>query len=74
MRFRLKAKVILRVVRDGFARFTRLVAETGNSDEDLVFHVQKRQLDDLPDRTGEPRIVRGCKLTLASRRAPCQAL
>lgn len=47
MTYRLKAKVLWRAVRDGFARFSRLVAETGNSDEDLVFRVQKSQLKEL---------------------------
>ena len=37
----LKAKILWRAVREGFARFSRLVAETGNSDEDLVFRIQK---------------------------------
>ena len=42
-RHRLKAKVLWRAVREWFARFSRFVAETGNSDEDLVFRIQKSQ-------------------------------
>lgn len=42
-RHRPEAKVLWRAVREWFARFSRLVAETGNSDEDLVFRVQKSQ-------------------------------
>jgi hypothetical protein len=39
----LKAKVLWRAVRGWFARFSRLIAETGNSDEDLVFRIRKSQ-------------------------------
>jgi hypothetical protein len=53
MTYRLKAMDLWRALRDGFARLTRVVAETGNSDEDLVFCVQKLRPDDLlASRTG----------------------
>ena len=47
MRYRLKTKLLWHAVRDGFARFSRFVAETGNSDEDLVFRVEKSQAKEL---------------------------
>ena len=53
MRYRLKARVLWRALRDAFARLSHLIAETGNSDEDLVFHVQNFEPEyPLSDRTG----------------------
>ena len=40
MTFRLNAQVMLRAVRDGLARLNGLLVETGNSEEDLVFHIR----------------------------------
>ena len=47
MTYRLKAKVLWAWFETVLAWFSRLVAETGNSDEDLVFRVQKSQPKEL---------------------------
>ena len=36
-----RAKDAWHVARDALARLNRLLAETGNSDDDLVFHVRR---------------------------------
>lgn len=61
-RYCLKARVLWRALRDGFARLSHLIAETGNSDEDLVFRVQNFEPEyPLSDRTGRapdcPKLV-----------------
>jgi hypothetical protein len=36
---------VCRVTRDALVRLNHLLAEAGNSDEDLVFHVRRSQND-----------------------------
>jgi hypothetical protein len=55
MRYRLRAKGMLRAARERLARLNRVLAEPGSSDEDLVFHIRKseseRPLRDQATRT-----------------------
>jgi hypothetical protein len=70
MRYRLMAPALWPALRHGLARLGALVAETGNSDEDLVFRIRKFEPEDLlPDRTGEPRMVAGCEPQFSPRHA-----
>ena len=36
---------VWRAARDGVVRLNHLLAETGNSDDDLVFHIRRAQSD-----------------------------
>ena len=42
-----RAKGAWRAAREALARLNRLLAETGNSDDDLVFHI-RRETEDRP--------------------------
>jgi hypothetical protein len=47
MRMRLSstAENVWRVARDALVRLNHLLAETGNSDDDLVFHIRRAESD-----------------------------
>jgi hypothetical protein len=53
------AENVWRVARDALVRLNRLLAETGNSDDDLVFHIRRAESDlrdadrDRAGRNGE---------------------
>lgn len=65
MTFRLNAQVMLRAVRDGLARLNGLIVETGNSEEDLVFHIRN---SDRPLSDSELRELILPRLETASER------
>jgi hypothetical protein len=39
------AESVWRAARDAIVRLNHLLAETGNSDDDLVFHIRRAQSD-----------------------------
>ncbi|HEY1863487.1 MAG TPA: hypothetical protein VGG77_07325 [Roseiarcus sp.] len=39
-------EIVWRVTRDAVVRLNHLLAETGNSDNDLVFHIRRSQSDE----------------------------
>lgn len=47
---------VWRATRDAVVRLNHLLAETGNSDDDLVFHIRRAQSDlEAADRDRERR-------------------
>ena len=55
-----RAKGAWRAARGAVARLNRLLAETGNSDDDLVFHV-RRSTDDQRSASSARRSVESRK-------------
>jgi hypothetical protein len=43
MRSRFRTMGMLRAMREKLGRFSRVLAEAGSSDEDLVFHIRKSE-------------------------------
>jgi hypothetical protein len=43
MTSRFRATAMLRAVREKLGRLNRVLTEAGSSDEDLVFHIRKRE-------------------------------
>jgi hypothetical protein len=57
MTWRSSLQYLWKAARAGIARLNRLLAETGNSDEDMIFHVR------MPGTNGDQRISDGAPST-----------